>query len=210
MNTLIVHPFDRTTDFLEDIYSTLDATVIRGDVSQAFLIRQLEAAERIYMLGHGCPQGLLGFMKLIIDDRHVPYLEGKELVSIWCNADGFYSKHKELEGLYTGMIISEPMEARVFNVNASQAQINTSNFKLSAAVREALEVFDPKFAAEQVREFYTAEGKFVQTNGNPVIEYNKHNIYSTYQIVDQPRPEGLDDEPDYFVEVNYGNERVDV
>jgi len=209
MNTLIIHPSDRTTDFLEDIYSTLDATVIRGDVTQGFLIRQLEAAEQIYMLGHGCPQGLLGFMKLMIDERHVPYLEGKDLVAVWCNADGFFNRHKELEGLYTGMIISEPLEARVFSISATQAQINTSNFKLSAAARESLEVFDPKFAAEQVRELYVADGKFIKTESNPVIEYNSQNIYSTYTIADQPRPEGLDS-PQDFMEVNYGNERVDV
>lgn len=187
-NTLVIHPADRTTDFLEEIYVHMpEARVIRGDVSEGFLTREIEQADQVYMLGHGTPQGLIGFARLMVNEVHVGLLKqkGENLVSVWCNADCFVTKHG-LGGFYTGMIVSEPMEAKIFITDEVKDQdIAWSNRKFSQAVREALEVFPPEYAAEQARDSYLFNGKT-----NPVIRYNVDNIHSTKtvsQMIDDPR-----------------------
>jgi hypothetical protein len=179
MRTLVIHPSDRTTDFLDKIYNGIDAVVIRGSVRDSFLREQIAIADRVMLMGHGTPQGLLGpSQRMMIDQSHVGLLKTKKnLVGIWCNADGYFERYG-LNGLYTGMIISEPMEARVFNVTATDNQIWDSNHQFAKSVKRGLELFDPEYAAEQVREFYT-ERPFAMARTNPVIQYNVQNIYDS-------------------------------
>jgi hypothetical protein len=158
----------------------MDALVIRGNVSGVYLREQIAIADRIYMMGHGTPDGLLGHgPKLLIDRSFVELLRVKQnLVGIWCHADGFFERYG-LNGLYTGMIVSEPLEAKVFNIKCSDFQIHESNHAFANGVRRALEVFDPEYAAEQAREFYSEVPKSHWTTANPVIEYNVNNIFDS-------------------------------
>lgn len=59
MKTLVIHPKDITTDFLSDIYSDKDWTVININVSKSFLKKQIKEHDRIVMLGHGTGEGLV-------------------------------------------------------------------------------------------------------------------------------------------------------
>jgi hypothetical protein len=60
MKNLIINPEDPTTDFLSQIYARLtNKTVIRGDISKSEIPKLIESHDRVLMLGHGSPYGLL-------------------------------------------------------------------------------------------------------------------------------------------------------
>jgi hypothetical protein len=84
MKTLIIHPKDSTTDFLSPIYSPLkDKTVIKGGIPKSDLVELIMSHDRILMLGHGSPYGLLnrsqffGAGQYIIDESMVISLNAK-------------------------------------------------------------------------------------------------------------------------------------
>ncbi len=60
MKTLVIHPEDPSTEFLREIYANLNCTVIRQPVASRSALRdQIKDADRVIMLGHGTPAGLL-------------------------------------------------------------------------------------------------------------------------------------------------------
>jgi hypothetical protein len=133
MTTLIIHPDDRSTDFLRPIYQDLrNKTVITGPITRDGLHALIKAHDRIIGLGHGSPSGLFnmssnGFGSYVLGASEVEVLRGKELVSIWCHANQFMERHR-LNGLYSGMFISEVSEARYYGLNeVTQADVNESN-----------------------------------------------------------------------------------
>ena len=124
MKTLIIHPEDSTTDFLSQIYAPLpNKTVIRGGITKSELPKLIESHDRVLMLGHGSPYGLISTDQFpeagsyIIDDSMVLSLINKtNSVFIWCNANQFVDRHG-LEGLNCGMFISEEGEAIYYGFN---------------------------------------------------------------------------------------------
>ena len=133
MTTLIIHPDDRSTDFLRPIYRNIKhKTVITGLITRDGLHALIKAHDRIIGLGHGSPSGLFnmsagGFGSFILGAGEVEILRGKELVSIWCHANQFMEHHK-LKGIYSGMFISEVSEARYYNLNeVTQDDVDESN-----------------------------------------------------------------------------------
>jgi hypothetical protein len=121
MKTLVIHPKDQTTDMLSLIYEGRDFTLIDDpETSKDKIRRAIECHDRIIMLGHGIPQGLINpkFMitrrfedLLFIDDSFAYLLGTKETISVWCYSDEYFRRHR-LSGFHTGMIISEVKEAR--------------------------------------------------------------------------------------------------
>lgn len=60
MNKLVIHPNDKTTDFLKPIYhGRNDTTVLTGGCTKKDVETAIEAHDHIIMLGHGTPQGLM-------------------------------------------------------------------------------------------------------------------------------------------------------
>lgn len=57
-DVLIIHPDDRTTDFLKPTYSDLDATVLTKPNEFFNLAETMKRHNRIIMMGHGSPSGL--------------------------------------------------------------------------------------------------------------------------------------------------------
>ena len=120
MKTLVIHPYDSSTDMLELVYKDKDFTVIRDfNISKLELIKAIDNHDRIIFLGHGTPDGLINprfltsFKKedmYLIDDSFVPLLRKKETVSMWCYSDRFFQRN-HMKGFHTGMIISEVKEA---------------------------------------------------------------------------------------------------
>ena len=86
MTNLIIHPKDHTTSFISQIYSPLkNKTVIDGGVTQSELRKLIEIHNRIIMLGHGCPYGLLSVGQFpgagfyIVDESMVELLKSKKI-----------------------------------------------------------------------------------------------------------------------------------
>jgi hypothetical protein len=162
MKTLVIHPKDKTTDFLSEIYSDQDWIVLSENISHSSLKKLMNDHERIIILGHGDEKGLFGFGRHVIDSRLVYLLRQKSLVCIWCNADKFVYKYG-LKGMYTGMIISEVDEADYCMVQATQSQVSESN----------------KLFAITMRDLVRGEDSLNTYNSttNPVIQYNSERIY---------------------------------
>lgn len=133
MKTLVIHPEDRSTRFLSRVYENIDVTtLVTGGVSQLELRDMIESHDQVMMMGHGSPLGLMSMGKFpengfVINDSHAPLLAKKDnSVFIWCYADQ-YVHYNELKGFYTGMFISEPNEAWMMNIKATDPEVEESN-----------------------------------------------------------------------------------
>lgn len=167
MKTLVIHPRDVTTDSLKAVYSRIDAEVVRDTGDADMLYRKIEESDRVICLGHGLPQGLIGTgMRLCIDARHAElFRRQRNNVYIWCNATNYLADHG-LTGFASGMFISEPNEAWVFNVPFNGREIDDSNDLFSTLVGESVARGDsPDETAKNVLEKYVGAA--------PVIAYNR-------------------------------------
>ena len=123
-NTLVIHPYDESTDFLCKAYEGYDFDVVRDYTTpKANLLKMVEDHDRIIMMGHGNNRGLFNPRPsftcgpgswYMVDYSFVDLLKEKETVSVWCYSDLFFKSHgiynKENPMLHTGMIISEVSE----------------------------------------------------------------------------------------------------
>jgi hypothetical protein len=167
MKTLVLHPDDRTTDFLKTIYEgkgytvVTDKNILRAESEVRKLIK---AHDRIMMMGHGHPGGLFF---TCINNRMVYLLREKQGVYIWCNADKFVEKY-ELQGFYTGMFISEVGEAYQNGIKTIQDEVTYSNVLFAL---ELSKVIDEPNVHSLIKESY--KGVFE----NDVIRFNNDRLY---------------------------------
>lgn len=162
---------DYTTQFLSDIYSDKNWTVITTNVSKSFLKTQIKSHDRIVMLGHGTEYGLLRvinnkFAGYIIDSNLVYLLRDKQCICIWCNADIFVKKYK-LNGFYTGMIISDIDESFYFNIQSSYDDIEKSNILFATSIKESINDDNMLDIAKSI----------YNSDNNNIILFNKNNLY---------------------------------
>jgi hypothetical protein len=182
MKTLVIHPNDRSTDFLIPIYMNLksfpdfnDVTIIRGG-SKYEVDEQIEQHDRIMMMGHGSPQGLFavgqfGMQGMIIGHSTVPLLQNKECIFIWCNADKFVEAYN-LKGLYSGMFISEVGEANYCDLpGTSQDTVTESNDFFAKELGSVSE----RSLDEMYQHIRYSYGMLAE--GNAVAEYNHNRLY---------------------------------
>jgi len=166
-STLVLHPDDRSTDFLNQIYDgkgfTVETRHKGKDYSKKEFIQQVKDHDRIIMMGHGYPGGL--FMSYI-DSTVVYLLREKECIFIWCNADQFVNRY-ELTGFYTGMFISEVGEANWFKIETTQAHVDNSNEFFSRLVGENLD--------NLVKLHSVLKENYMSTC--PVIQFNNDRLY---------------------------------
>lgn len=170
-STLVIHPDDKTTNFLSEIYAgKSDWTIINYDCSTSFLTRQIKNHDQIILMGHGIPSGLLGYGKLVITSKFVYLLRdpNKEYVYIWCNADMFVRSYR-LPGLYTGMVISEIEEASWYGIKASQEEIDKSNKLFAKAFAKNVFTID---AVKKIK----ADYNFSKLNSS-IVYFNNQRIY---------------------------------
>jgi len=179
MKTLIIHPEDESTDFLETVYKDVEnKTVVRGGVSKDDIHKMIQQHDRVMMMGHGVPYGLMSVGQfdvrngLIIDDTTVKYLKEKEnSVFIWCNADQFVN-HFELKGFYSGMFISEVGEAFHCGVsNPNQDMVDESNNTFVNIISKYINE-DKQIIHEKV-----TKGYGLLAISNPVALYNNNRLY---------------------------------
>ena len=177
--TLVIHPKDASTDFLARIYKDKDWTSIRSwPQGPASLKRFINCYDRIIMMGHGTPSGLLNVGSFygdkpnqfyVIDNYFADLLQTKETVSIWCHSDQFARQYK-LPGFHTGMIISEVSEAQyVLGKTPLNAEETLDNMNLFADV-VGKHIDNPNLLEMQklIREQYNRD--------DPVSAFNRDNI----------------------------------
>ena len=59
MSTLVIHPEDSSTWFLNRVYEDIeDLTLVTGNVSKDEVKSMIRDHDRIMMMGHGSPRGL--------------------------------------------------------------------------------------------------------------------------------------------------------
>jgi hypothetical protein len=102
------------------------------------------------MLGHGNEHGLFSkpnkkgkYDRFLVTDNHVQFLRGKTCIGIWCHADQF-AQNYGLQGLFSGMIISELHEAVDCHVEATEEEIKTEMEMFTMRLKSCLEEYDLK------------------------------------------------------------------
>lgn len=187
MKTLVIHPHDPTTDFLKPVYDHVpDRTVTTGGITREELGALIDCHDRIMMMEHGSPAGLLAVRQFpgaglfIVDHRLVPVLEKKKnSIFIWCNADHFV-EYYELDGFYSGMFISEVQEAGMMGLTGiTQTLIDQSNALFSLAAGQHVNEEAPQTICENVKREYG-----ILTTTNRVAEYNHKRLFfrSNYDL----------------------------
>lgn len=173
MKTLVIHPSDRSTDFLKIIYENHldDWTIINDCVINKEKLRNLiNSHDRIIMLGHGTSCGLLNptCYGYIIDESYIDLLKDKETISIWCNSDSFFKKYN-LKGFHTGMIISEVSEEYYILGYSplNKEEILNNMIKFSNIVKECINK-----KPEEMKEYILNNYIF----NDDVTRFNKKNI----------------------------------
>ena len=178
MKTLVIHPSDRSTDFLKPIYESIegDVTIITEGYYKDSIRTFIEQADRIIMLGHGSPAGLFAVGKfygcnngMIIDETMVAALGNKfNNIYVWCNADKFVDRF-HLKGFYSGMFISEYGEASYCNTPTNPGDVEHSNDLFSSIVGRNI-----MLEAKNLRDM--AKVNYYLPN-NKVAEYNNQRLY---------------------------------
>jgi len=180
MKTLVIHPLDGSTQFLEITYQDIkDKTVITGGISKYEVMKLIESHDRVMLMGHGSPFGLFSMGRFentlngyIIDQTTVEVLSKKSnVVYIWCNADQFVNRF-DLKGFYSGMFISEVGEANYCGVyGTNQSIVDESNYGFVKIVGESINN-ELETVYDTVKSQY---GELIETN--KVAKYNQTRLY---------------------------------
>lgn len=133
--------------------------------------------DRIIMMGHGTPYGLLNtgsfigdFDWNIIDGTFAEILRSKETVSIWCNSNKFF-EFFHIGGFHTGMIISETSEESFVlgHIPLDNVELLANMKQFSTIIRDCIDLEDdPNGMKDYVLTHYN--------NDDEVTQYNRENI----------------------------------
>lgn len=179
MKYLIIHPQDPTTTFLSPIYANLrNRTVIKGGITKSELRKLIESHDRILLLGHGSPYGLLNRGQFpdaglfVVDGAMTISLKNKSnCIFIWCYADQFLRRYG-LSGLCSGMFISEASEAGYYGFDIKDGDlIDQSNQGFAGIVAKYLNEPLDLLYLKLLRDF----GLLAKTNS--VARFNLERIH---------------------------------
>jgi hypothetical protein len=178
MRTLVVHPKDPTTQFLVPIYANLtNKTVVRSGITKSEVKGLIESHDRVIMLGHGAPFGLMNPGQFpdtglfIIDGSMANSLKNKSnCIFIWCHADQFLKTYG-LSGLCSSMFISEMGESDLYGFeDIDMGMIDQSNmtfsFILSKYINEPIYVLHQSLLTEYE----------VVARTNPIAKFNLEGL----------------------------------
>jgi hypothetical protein len=185
MKTLIVHPADESTTFLDIVYKDIpNKTVVQGGCSKMDVMNLIKEHDRVMMMGHGSPGGLFSIGQFdncgvkyggyIIDQSTVSLLKEKDnSVFIWCNADKFVNVFG-LKGFYSGMFISEVGEALYCGLpGTQQSEVDESNYGFVNIIGKYINE-DKNIIYENVMKEYG-----IIAEENPVALYNHNRLYKS-------------------------------
>jgi len=179
IRTLVIHPYDLSTDFLASVYAPVrKKLVVSHGISKRELADLIRIHDRILMMGHGSPEGLLSVGRFrdaspfIIDHTMADLLRKKaNTVFIWCHADEFVVDNR-LNGFYSGMFISETQEARDYGLSGIHPGIiRESNYGFSRIMSRYINS-DKMTLWENVTREYSAIA-----SSNRVAAYNLRRLF---------------------------------
>ena len=161
----------------------------------------------VMLLGHGTASGLLGIQWglsvnrksapiLVIGESEVDSLRGHKskkeyesqdrelsssLIGIWCYANEFAQRHK-LQGLFSGMIISEMDEALNLGFNVGRELIEETNLAFCRRLGDLLNKFyhgeiDLDEIPEIMKSYIETDGHSFGVSGYSIINYNYSSLY---------------------------------
>jgi hypothetical protein len=178
MKTLVIHPKDSSTDFLKAVYAGIpNAKVLTGGMSVWEVDLEIQAADRVIMLGHGTRYGLLSVGQFtgsgyVVDAQSAQLLEGKkECIFIWCYASDYVKTHG-LKGFSSGMFISEVAEADYCGIpNQTQEDVDVQceyfcNLVGRVVTKKSKEIFN--FVSKEYGELVVH---------NKMAEYNHKRLF---------------------------------
>ena len=168
MKTLVIHPNDKSTDFLFNIYCNIDCNSITdyyADDNE--IIEQIKKHERIILLGHGSPSGLFSGYGTIINETHIKYLKEKMCIGIWCHCNEFFEKYN-LKGYSSSMFISEKYESEYYGITTTQRKIDRSNYMFATLMAIYLDEYN---MMEKIKEKYNIDCDVVQYNRKGLRTY---------------------------------------
>lgn len=150
MKAIVIHPNDRTTKSLCNLYSDMeDIHLIRDYMPNAQMRHTLNTLPKnvpLYLLGHGSDKGLFWrkddtqplFDGTIIDHRHRFYLQKwNTIIAIFCYAE-LWMKAMGLHGLCSSMVISSLEECNEYNVTSTQNEIDTELERMFCTLRKLI------------------------------------------------------------------------
>jgi hypothetical protein len=179
MNTLIVHPKDKSTNVFKSIYSNEnDYKVINGQIFKTELCELIQSHFRTIFIGHGTSRGLsnLNMFKYkgeYIIDHHCKNVLNKsnQNIYLWCYANRFI-KNNQLKGVFTGMFISDLQEAKQYNIeNVKKKDIDASNVFFSQTLASYINK-NNKVIFRKIISDYSLFAK-----DNKVAKFNVQNIF---------------------------------
>jgi len=184
MKTLVIHPRDNSTLFLNKVYDSLDdVTLVRGDITKNQMRDMIRSHDQVMMMGHGTQRGLLsvgqfpGAPGYVIDDSFAPLLaERDNAVYIWCHANKYVNCNR-LSGFYTGMFISEVAEAYLMGLGGTtQREVDESNGSFVETIGAFVDR-GPRLMHAAAKHRY---GQF--TSQNRVAKYNHERLYVSSSV----------------------------
>lgn len=185
MKTLIIHPKDQSTAFLETIYSTIpeaDKTVITSGISLAEVNELIRTHEEVIFCGHGSMLGLFSVGQFngvseydyIINQETADLLNNKKkIIAIWCYAAMYIQDFLLNPAFCTDMFISEMGESNAFGFkDITEIQIEESN----ACFANELSTLIHKTPSEIYQQFQIG-AYFQLTKTNPIAAYNFKRLF---------------------------------
>lgn len=178
---IVIHPKDRTTSMLEQLYKNTPHQQIDTSLSKnqlRSLLYKEPVFKRIMLLGHGCPDGLLtrdddtkDNFRTLIDHSfsHILKKHPGKIFALFCHANLFAEK-EHLHGLFSGMIISEMNEAKLYDIPTTEKELDLENDKLAKRLRLLLDEDHPWCEIPQ---------RILQMDDahTPLTEFNYHHFF---------------------------------
>lgn len=178
---IVIHPKDRTTQMLELLYVGIPYQKVDSTLSKNQLRSLLYAApssEAIMLLGHGGEEGLYTreddtkdeFTKLIDHSfSHILKKHNGKIFAVFCHAKSFAEK-EHLHGLFSGMIISEMSEAKLYGIPTTEEELSKENIKLAKNLRFLLDNKVP---------WYEIPKRMLSLDDShtPLTEFNYHSFF---------------------------------
>jgi len=169
-DTLVIHPDDPSTAFLGAIYQGKNWRVVTDQwISRDEIEALIAAHRRVVLLGHGTELGLSGGWGYLVDADLAPALKSVETVCIWCHADVFVRQHG-LKGLFSGMFISEVIEAELYGItDTDEERIQWSNELFARALGRHIDGPD---TLQRLKDEYVCPG-------DAVVAFNHERLHCT-------------------------------